>query len=311
MSNREKYIKFLEANPGLPVFFKDWYLDLCAGAGAWDVLIHSEDDKIKVCWPYYLKRKMMFSYISMPHLCKFMGPIYAPGFFPDNALISELFRKLPQYSYFQQNIHYNFSEIVSGSFPVYCVNGQSFVLDLSEGEEKILAGLSADYRNNKIKKAKSNLEFSKELDTDSFFKLNQLSFSNQSKSYPVPEMIFKRIIEGMTTRACAQLFGVRDSQGRWHAGACVVWDESSVYYHSAGTDPELRSSGGGILLVWELIRWAIQHHPEKQFDFLGSNIPAIARVWKNFGARPKEYAMVEHSPSPVFRFLRKLKYRKA
>jgi hypothetical protein len=309
MNNKAKYKTFIEENESIPLFFRDWYLDLCTEHGNWNVIVLEEAGKVSMCLPYFLKQRLFMHYISMPHLCKFMGPVFRADYKPDADKIRQLYTHLPTHAYLQQNVYYSSSRLISEAFPNAVSAGQSYTLDLSNSEEVLWKGLDSDYRNNKIKKARTLVQLSFDLSVNDFYELNKLSFSRQDTDFPVPEKLFKTIISGMIQKQSALLMGVRDGDGNWHAGACLAWDEKAVYYHSAGTDPALRSSGGGILIVWEAISWARKHHPNKQFDFLGSNIPGIARVWKNFGAKPEEYSILKQEHSVLFKWLRKLKYR--
>lgn len=304
MNNKAKYRKFLEAYPQIPLFFQDWYLDLCVEAGAWNVLIYEENNSVRMCWPYFLKQRYFIRFIAMPHLCKFMGPIFVPGYIPKPAVIKDMYTHLPKHVFLQQNIYYNSSDQLMKAFPDLCTIGQSFMLNLSLGREHLWGQINSNYRNSKIKKARSVVQLDFDMNVDEFYKLNILTFSRQNMSYTVPELLFKTIVNGMIVRDSAKLICVRDSDGNLHAGACLAFDENSVYFHSSGTDPELRSSGAGILLVWEAIQWAMKNHPNKKFDFLGSNIPGIARVWKNFGAERVEYAILKQERSFIFKWFR-------
>jgi hypothetical protein len=238
-----------------------------------------------------------------------MGPVFAKGYTPNSEQLIAVYNQIPSHSFLQQNIHYHASRPVLDSFPESVSTGQSFVIDLSLSEEALWNRLASDYRNNKIKKARMKVELSFAMTVEDFYQLNVKSFSNQRANFPVPPRLFKSIISGLVEKKSAILIGVCDKSGHFHAGACIAWDSNSVYYHSAGTDPNLRSSGGGILLIWEAIRWAKEHHQNKQFDFLGSNIKGIARVWKNFGAKKKEYVILTRERSTFFKYLRKLKYK--
>ena len=73
-----------------------------------------------------------------------------------------------------------------------------------------------------------------------------------------------------------------DEQGRLHAAAFIVWQESSAWYLAGGGDPALRKSGAHSLILWEAIRYVSQY--TDTFDFEGSMIPGVERFFREFGA---------------------------
>lgn len=304
---KEKYITFCKQQTDLPIFLEPWFLDLCVEDGSWDAAIIENNDVVEGIWPYFLKSKFGFSYLSMPHMCKYLGPYVIPASQRKEETVQELFQLLPKHAFIQQNINYKLSQQLASIWPSICTQKPSFQIDLSLTKEELWKRLKSDYRNNKIKKAKLEVEIKLDLKVDNFLTLNKSSFKYQKSNFPVPDHIFIRIIQGALDKDRALLMGAQDSAGKWHAGLCLMWDEKHVYYHSAGTDPDLRASGAGMYLIWESILWAKLHHGHKIFDFLGSEIPGIANVWKNFGAKATYYTQLKKYNSIWFQLLRKLK----
>jgi lipid II:glycine glycyltransferase (peptidoglycan interpeptide bridge formation enzyme) len=208
-----------------------------------------------------------------------------------------------------QNHYYSTNKIIKSVFEKEYSEGQSYRIDLRSSAEVLWKKLSSDYRNNKIKRAKEKLTLSFKLDIEELYALNQLSFKRQQKDFPVPKSLFKKIIQGCLDKGQGIVLGMHDDQLRWHAGMFLLWDQHSVYYVCGGTNPELRNSGAGIYIIWKAIEWAKTELEVDTFDFLGSNIKNIAKVWRNFGAEATQYPILEISNSKVFQTLRNLKNR--
>jgi lipid II:glycine glycyltransferase (peptidoglycan interpeptide bridge formation enzyme) len=88
-------------------------------------------------------------------------------------------------------------------------------------------------------------------------------------------------------RGQGDLLGGYDRNGRLHAAAFVVWQESSAYYLAGGADPALRDSGAHSLVLWEAIQAMAAH--TSLFDFEGSMLPGVERFFREFGAFQTPY----------------------
>jgi hypothetical protein len=69
-----------------------------------------------------------------------------------------------------------------------------------------------------------------------------------------------------------------------------VWDQERVYYLVGGNDPDLRSTGGSSLVLWDGIRLA--GSLGLRFDFEGSMIKPIEKFFRGFGGPPEPYLHV-------------------
>ena len=66
-----------------------------------------------------------------------------------------------------------------------------------------------------------------------------------------------------------------------------------------GGDPALRTSGASSLCLWQAIKLAGEMG--KSFDFEGSMIEPIERLFRAFGARQTPYMRVSRSPNRLLR----------
>jgi hypothetical protein len=98
--------------------------------------------------------------------------------------------------------------------------------------------------------------------------------------------------KALSKRKAREIFFAVDSQGREHSALYLMWDNQSAYVHMVGEDYNLRSSGAGILLVWEAIKFTRETLGLNKFDFEGSMIEPIEEVRRSFGARQVPYFVI-------------------
>lgn len=311
MDNQDKYRLFCRQQTHLPVFAQDWYLDAVCAGGRWSAVLVEEAGRVAAVLPYFIKRKGPFRYITMPVLCKFMGP-YFPADLTDDykqqKLMKILVAGLPDVDYFYQQFYYD----CTNWLPFYWAGFQqqtrySYLLDNIQDLEATHTVLHADYRNHKLRKASAQLVLSTEGTLAEFLTLVGKSYARQHLALPFSSSYFQNLYEVLQQQAAGQLFFARDEKGLAYSAACLIWDERAAYLLLAGDDPEYRSSGSGIFLTWELIRFASQVLRLPRFDFLGSMIEPIERVRRQFGARQQPYLCVWQQPSLLFGLIRRLK----
>jgi hypothetical protein len=87
-----------------------------------------------------------------------------------------------------------------------------------------------------------------------------------------------------------------DARGKVHAAVYIAWAGDTAYYLMGGSEPELRQSGAQVLALWEAISFA--GTIAQRFDFEGSMLPQIERVFRGFGATQMPYFSISKFPPP-------------
>lgn len=290
MTPKERYRVWATATPELPLCFQPWYLDAVAEGGIWDVTLLENAGVVAGVWPYFLKRKFGLPYLTMPHFVKWMGPWLPPD--PHRRLgemyemVELLRRQLPKVLRMSIDCHPDFQSWL----PLYWAGFRqttryTYILPLSGDYE---AGFNRNIRRN-IKKAKAELSISTEGTFDEFYRLHCLSFQRQGKELPYSRALLERHLLALQQHHAARTFFARDAQDRLHSTALLSWDAGRAYYHLSGDDPELRSSGAGILLVQHAMQWSARELRVPVFDFEGSMLPQVEAVRRQFGATPLPY----------------------
>jgi Acetyltransferase (GNAT) domain len=103
-----------------------------------------------------------------------------------------------------------------------------------------------------------------------------------------------RIHDVAQQNGAGNCFAARDFYGRVHAAAMLVWDRKRAYYLTGGGDPSLRTSGATALLLWRMMQFASSR--SAVFDFEGSQIPAVERFFRAFGASQVWYHEISKMP---------------
>ena len=310
MSHQSDYIQFCQSEKDLPLFHQYWYLDTVCGEGNWSVALVYRNQRIVASMPYVIRRKGPFKLMIMPLLCKMLGPYLCPEFRTprqEHKLYKALIEQLPTVHYFEQNFHYQVQNYLPFYWKGYRQStAYSYRLNLKNPEDQLFRKLDADYRNNKIPKAQKQLIVGHEGSIEELYAINAMSFQRQGLRCPFSLDYLQGLDHALAEYDARQLFFARDSEGRLHSVAYLAWDEQSSYLLIAGDDPELRSSGGGILLAWEAICYS-QQRGLKTFDFIGSMIEPIERVRRKFGAQQISYSVVKKYPSKIFLLLNELR----
>jgi len=266
--------------------------------------------KIVGVLPYYFKQKGPFKYITMPPLTKMMGPYLLPDYRTDSHFLkisTALIEQLPSVAAYEQLLDYS----IDNWLPFYWKGYQqttrySYILDLSD-MERVFENFSADYKNNKIKKAKELITIVHDRPLEALYQVNKMSFDRQQVAIPYDLDFLKRLDKALVEQEARTLFFAIDKSEQIHAVAYLIWDKNRAYYLLAGDDTNLRKSGAGILLAWRAIQYTNEVLGLPIFDFQGSMIPSIERVRRQFGALRQPYFFINKSNSRWFDRLGRLK----
>lgn len=301
------YRQFCQANPQLPIFAQDWYLDAVCAGGEWGAATVEEGGAVVAALPYFLKQKGPFRYMVMPPFTKHLGPYLhqtnAPYSLTDTHRLYELLiEQLPAVHVYEQD----FSPAVTNWLPFYWKGYQQSTRYtyrlLLDDLDRIYDGINRNMQRN-IRKAQTALSISHKGDVADLYRINRLSFDRQALRLPYAFDLLKRHDEALAAHQARQLFFARDATGRMHSASCLIYDATTAYYHISGDDPELRNSGAGILLTWEAIRYTKEVLGLHHFDFEGSMMQNVEAIRRQFGAVQQPYFRVSKTHSRVLRWL--------
>lgn len=287
---KDKYRQLCDTEKQIPIFSQAWWLDTVCGKDHWDVLLIEEKEKIQAALPLYIPRRGI---ISMPSYTQTMGPWFAPesgdtkytkALGRRQALCKQLLDKLGAHSYFLQNFHYGITDWLPFYWEGYKQTTRyTYLLKGLQQPDLIWENMSPNIRRNITKaKEKHHITVRKGISIDEFLQIQEQTFGRQGIPNKSDTGTLVRLIRTCRQRGQGDLWGGYDEQGRLHAAAFIVWQESSAWYLAGGGNPALRSSGAHSLILWECIRYVSRF--TNQFDFEGSMIPGVERFFREFGA---------------------------
>lgn len=307
---QEKYRSFALRAPDLPIFLEPYYLDAVCGPAHWSAVLAYRGSEVVGALPFFLKKKWHWQYVAMPPLCRFLGPYLLPEYREvrrEMPLLRALVADLPPLAAFEQDFHYG----AANWLPFYWAGFRqttrySYTVALTD-LAALRANLAPDYRNNKLPKAAARVAIRRDGDLRQFYEVHNRSFERQRLRTPFSFTLLERLDQTLTAAGRREIFSAidRDTEDP-HAVAYVIWDRHSAYYLLAGEDPALRSSGAGILLAWEAMRFALEELRVPTFDFLGSMLPPIERVRRQLGGQPQPYFRVQREWSLLWRIGKRL-----
>lgn len=278
------------------IFHERWWLD-AAAPGAWQEVQVEENGAPVARLPFYPQRFLSFRLLLAPPMSTRLGPLvdtgegrYETRLRRFDHLVDELIDQLPPFDMFRQTFHPDVLSWLPFHRKGFRVEPQiSYVLDDLSDPDKVWAGISGQTRRV-IKTASKSLEIQADDDSLRLDRMVRSTFRRQSLEAPYEASMLHRVARACLDRDRATVLSAVDAAGMVHATLFCVRDERRTWYLAGGGDPELRSSGAGSMLMWELIKDAAKRG--LVFDFEGSMIPGVERYFRNFGGRQETYFAV-------------------
>lgn len=314
-SNKEEYKKFCNKNPQLPIFYKEWWLDLVYNKN-WDCFSYKEGEEILGIMPYSIKQTLCFKTIMPPLLTPFAGPYLSlPQNIGNNKQYS-LENKALQYfaqeidkqnlAFFTQKFNYetkNWLGFLWNNFTAH--THYTYRFTNIEDLDYTFNQIDKEYRR-KIRKEENNLQLTEDINTEDFYKINLLTYQKQNTKCPFSFEFFKNLDTLCTQENVGKKLALKDSQNNILAITYLIFDNNTCYQLFSGADSKYRSLNAPSVILWKAIQYASQRNC-KIYDFTGSIMPTIETFIRHFGAEQTPYFYVEKHYSKIYKLLRKLK----
>ena len=297
ISDKDAYRALCQVETSIPLFSRDWWLDIVCGERNWNVLLCQESEQIEAAMPIYVPWR---GKVTMPFYTQTMGPWIAPEaedakyatrLARRQALMQSFVERLSPYSYFYQH----FSSQITDWLPFYWAGFSqttryTYRLYSISDTTRLWEEMSQSVRRHIRKAGKLGIEVQAGLPVGELLRLQALSFARQGLK-PKGRKVLKQLVEEARRRGVGEIFGAYDAGGRLHAAVFIVWQKSSAYYIAGGGDPQFRDSGAHTLALWEAIQFVSRH--TDCFDFEGSMLPGVERAFREFGAKQVPYFAIK------------------
>jgi hypothetical protein len=158
----------------------------------------------------------------------------------------------------------------------------------------VWAGLRPNHRRDIRRAEKLGVVVDDELPLDRFIDLNRKTFARQGREPLADEATIRRVDAACVANSGRRIFTGTGPDGAVHAAVYVAWWRDTAYFLMAGSEPDLRDSGAQILALWKAISFAST--VVRRFDFEGSMLPQVERVFRGFGATQHPYFAINRAP---------------
>jgi hypothetical protein len=290
--------KDLAQSHHFPFQAQPWWLDAVCGPGQWSAaVVIGNDDKPLAAMPYGKIGWKKMPIVRMPVFTTYF-PIWLretetlkreSAYHREAQALRLLVEQLPAPWIFDQQLDPDFSN----GLPFYqqgfhLSTRYTYLIDDLLFPQHIFQEMEGNTRKN-IRKAQRLTTINKQGSLEELYHLITLSFQRQGKKPPFSPKQLQIADACLAKRDMRFIYIASDGQNA-HAGVYLVRDHKKTTLLLAGTHPQYRQSGALYFLLWEAIKDAAKYTPA--FDFEGSMIPPIERVFRSFGARRVPYLRV-------------------
>ena len=137
------------------------------------------------------------------------------------------------------------------------------------------------------------------LPIEEFYRIHRMTYERQQIPIYYSLDFLKKWYDLIREKGWGEIYGAKDENGEICSVAAMLYGERTGWLLKTGDDPERRNEGSGIWLQWELIKKSCNEGLEI-FDFLGSMVPGIARVRKQFGGVKFNYLSISRTRGIVY-----------
>jgi len=295
------YAELVKLSPQGSIFAQRWWLDAVT-PGTYELLEIRNGGGLHAAWPVVYLKKDGAKHVCMPAMTQKLGILFAPSAAKpveaqstNQRLTMELMDQLGEPASFHQHFHENFTDWL----PFYWrghtqTTRYTYVLEDISDPSALWNDMRPHHRRAIRKAEKLGIRIKNDIDFSHFLVLNRKTFARQGKEPAVSDDLICRIDAACAANAGRKIFAGVDSQGRVHAAVYVAWVNNTAYYLMGGSEPDLRQSGAQLMALWEAVTFASS--VAKRFDFEGSMLPQVERVFRGFGAKQLPYFSITKVP---------------
>ncbi|MEI6556327.1 MAG: hypothetical protein WCL70_12125 [Paludibacter sp.] len=249
-----------------------WYLDVVSPD--WEALVTADYSYVM---PLPLKSRYKIPYLVQPVLTQQLG-IFSTHEITEKIVL-RFIKEIPYFSY-ELALNECNSCSKADAFPNY-------LLPLEKNYQELKAGYSTNTQRNIAKASKLGLHI-EQLTSDQYIRF----YFSVDKQFLSPR---QPVLEGLLSKGVEQngleLFGVYSADNELIAALCLLKTANRLIYLLPVSNELGKKSFAMFLLIDELIKG----HATKPmiFDFEGSRIEGVARLYSGFGAKNKPYYILK------------------
>jgi len=250
-----------------------WYLDVVSPG--WEALVSGDYEYVM---PLPLKSRYNFPYLVQPVLTQQLGIFSEKEI--NESIVEAFIKEIPYFSYELNLNEHNFYEKAL----IY----PNFLLNLNQPFNNISASYSKNIKRNVEKASKLNLRIQQNLAEDIFL---SFYFSVDKHFLSPKQPVLENLIKKGILNGALNIYGVYSADNKLIAGLCLLKSSVRITYLLPVSNSEGKSSAAMFLLINYLIRENAGN--EIIFDFEGSQIEGVARLYSGFGAKNYPYYILK------------------
>lgn len=305
--NKQKYRTFSATESTIPVFSKGWWLDAELGTENWDVITIVESGNIIASLPYQIP-KGIIKKSGMPLLGQTLGPWISQKYIERSKyqistefqLIECLFRKLPYFDYFIQQLHWT----RKNHLPLYWMGYKQetvythIIKDISNIEYVI-----TNFHTNKKRHLKQALKKYSlaDIGPEKFYDHYENFLQQKGKKIQYSWGHFMRVYSAAMDNKSGKIFCAIDSQNSICSCLFVVWDPESAYHLITPINPQIKQNSSLTFLIVEAIKYL--QNKTLRYDFEGSMIQPIEKSFREYGGELIPYHRVKKTNNVLLKCL--------
>jgi len=176
-----------------------------------------------------------------------------------------------------------------------CEKRQTYIVDVSESVESLWAKLDNSKKRQIRKAERSNITISFESpNEDEAFALFENTFLKHGENCPITQSLFRSVLNHTNAQFhCAY----KDTQLMGFVISHLY--KKVAYYTVASASEEAKHLGIPSLLVWQTLCHYAKREDADTFDFMGANIPSIAKFKEGFSPTLKNYYIIKKSDTCI------------
>lgn len=291
--------ELVEASPQGSLFCRSWWLKVADPDIR--VLGYFDRGRLIAGIPLFFKKRLGVKFCTMPSLTQTWGVVIEPI---EGKYVHQITRQLEILTIFarrlagEQVFLQRFHPAIVNFLPFHWLGFQqvsrvTYVIEHLCDLDRIWAEMRENQRREIRKAEKRGIVIEPCVPEVVAHNLAK-TYTRQGLQTPVETELVCRIHDVAQQNGAGNCFAARDFYGRVHAAAMLVWDRKRAYYLTGGGDPSLRTSGATALLLWRMMQFASSR--SAVFDFEGSQIPAVERFFRAFGASQVWYHEISKMP---------------
>jgi hypothetical protein len=299
VEEHRRWDELVEASPQGSLFCRSWWLNVVAPDAR--VLGYFDRGRLIAGIPLFFKKRLGIKFCTMPILTQTWGVVIEPiegkpvhQITRQTEILKIFARRLSGEQVFLQRFH----PTIANFLPFHWLGFQqvsrvTYVIEYLCDLDRVWAEMRENQRRE-IRKAEKRGIVVESCDSEIVALNLAKTYGRQGLQSPAKTHLLRLIHQAAQQNNAGECFAARDASGRVHAAAMLVWDRKRAYYLAGGGDPTLRTSGATALLLWRMMQFSSGR--SAVFDFEGSQIPAVERFFRAFGASQVWYHEISKMP---------------